>query len=229
MTIRNSPSSYGFLAGALVLLLGILVNASCAHTPAPVSVVAAAEADEETAPTASGTYMRQFDMIEAMRLEYPRVDAAVHWLPCGQMNSYYFPSIDSIVLCTEFEKYPDTAVFVAAHEFAHAVTEQLLYVTDENDADEIAALSMIAAGQTDALMNAALWWAERKHQEQWPGDDHPAAGYRAWSTMCLAIGSELTGTYPSCESFYLGVRLKWQMRLNNWLVPAEVDSEIIGP
>ncbi len=233
MKIENSPGSYGFLAGTLVLLLGILVAQSgCAHAASvpPVAAVAAVALDGEAPVSkASVTYQRQSDMIDAMRLEYPRVKAAVHWMPCGMVNSFYYPDLDAIVLCTEFEAYPEVAVFVAAHEFAHAVTDQLLFVTDENDADEIAALSMIKAGKTMDILGAALWWAERDYQDQWPGDDHPAAGFRAWEIMCLAVGSEASGDYPECEALYKGIELKWSMRLNNWLVPtAEVDGEVIG-
>src|SRR5690348_9189554 len=33
MKIENSPSAYGFLAGALVLIFGLVANASCARQP----------------------------------------------------------------------------------------------------------------------------------------------------------------------------------------------------
>ncbi len=35
MQTRNSPAAYGFIAGAIVLILGLFVNASCAHAPPP--------------------------------------------------------------------------------------------------------------------------------------------------------------------------------------------------
>ncbi len=213
--IQTKPGAYGFLAGLLVMLLGLVANASCAHAFEPRVAALSASAEAATAD-ASDTYLRQEAMIDLMRLEYPTVEVAVNWGPCGKLNSFYYFA-HRIKLCTEFEKYPDAAVFVAAHEFAHAVTHQLIYTTDENDADEIASLSMIAAGQTSALMNAALWWSSRDRLKQWPGAEHPGAGYRGWAAMCLAIGSELSGEYPYCENFYLGTRVKWHVRLHKWL------------
>lgn len=214
MRIENKSDAYGLLAGLLVLLLAAFANAGCAHYPEPKVEAAGAVSD----PSGSEVFMAQEAMIDFMRTEYPTVRATVVWKPCGQQNSYYYlKPIRRIELCTEFEADPGAAVFVAAHEFAHAVTDQLTDTTDENDADEIAALSMIEGGYIDELYAAALWWAGRPRQNHRPGAEHPGSGFRSWELMCLAAGSETSGDYPHCEALYRGLQLKWYMRTHRWL------------
>lgn len=214
---ETSPGTYGFLAGLLVLLLAAFANAGCAHTPDAVASVQADTSDASAATPASAVFLRQRDIINAMREMYPSVEADVMWRPCEQENGYYYIGAKRIELCTEFEGSPGAAVFVAAHEFAHAVTYQMLSTGGEGDADEIAAISMIDAGFTEDVMTAALWWKEHKRQTQIPGDSHPAAGFRAWELLCVAVGAAEPDEYPHCADLYRGLRVKWYMRLNLWL------------
>lgn len=218
MTTRNDPRAYGFLAGMLVLILGLLVSQAGCFSGAPDSLQDAADAAESDAATpASEVYLRQEAVINAMRKMYPKVEVYVAWKPCKQENGYYYIYAKRIELCTEFEGSPGAAVFVAAHEFAHAVTYQMLFTGGEGDADEIAAISMIRAGYIDDLVTAALWWKSHKRQTQHEGDSHPAAGYRAWELMCIAAGAEAPADYPECAALYQGLRVKWHVRLTRWL------------
>lgn len=217
MKLQNTPGSFGLLAGLLVLLLAAVANSGCAHVPAPKTFDASADAVEES-DGASSVFLRQEAMIDFMREQYPTVDVDVAWMPCGQQNGFYWTKpVSKIRLCTEFASDPGAAMFVAAHEFAHAVTDHLTDTTDENDADEIAALSMIEAGYTLELGQAALWWARHKVQNHHDGAEHPGAGFRAYTLACLAVGSEFSGDYPDCEALYVGLRVQWWTRLHLWL------------
>lgn len=148
-----------------------------------------------------------------MNAIYPSVDVSYSWRPCETENSYYSPWTQTITLCTEFSQDPGAAVFVAAHEMAHAVTDQLADVLDENAADEVAALAMIKLDKRDELLAGAMWFRVKPNQKHIPGDPHPGRGFRAWELMCLEDGSEKAGAVE-CKALYYGIKAKWEHRLS---------------
>ncbi len=77
---QTSPGSYGALAGAIVMLLGLLVNANCAHTP------------ESVAPA--------IEQVEPFRTPLQRVDSAVAiYTECGSGTGVM---VDGDTLLTAF-------------------------------------------------------------------------------------------------------------------------------
>lgn len=189
-------------------LIGVLVLFSFLHA----SLLPRAWA-ESTQPTPSEVYQAQWDMIEIMREEYPEVEVEVRWIPCGMKNAFYLPSKQMVVLCTEMDPHPGAAVLFAAHEFAHAVTHQLIDVLDEGSADEIAAVSMVRAGKYQELLEAGLYWKRKATQGHLKGDDHPSAGYRAWFFTCM--GS--VDTNAECTLLYYALLTKWDKRLISYV------------
>jgi hypothetical protein len=161
---------------------------------------------------ASQTFLAQRQIIEEMNSVYPDVEVDVRWEPCEEENSFYQPSDQSIHLCTEFEAYPGAAVYVAAHEMAHAIQMQRLDTTGEQDADELAALALIHFGHQQALLDGALYWRTQDRQAHHPGDEHPGAGFRGWELACIEDGSEPDGS-AECKALYQGLRIRWNTRL----------------
>jgi hypothetical protein len=164
-------------------------------------------------PAPSDTYRAQRELVMKMNSLFPDVRVHVVWAPCGQENSFYFPEEQAILLCTEFEADPGMALFVAAHEMGHALTEQITSTASEQDADELAALAMVKFGYRTELMEAALWFRSRANQEHEGGDTHPGFGFRAWELSCIEAGSE--GQSPECTALYRGLRVRWNARLRN--------------
>ncbi len=161
---------------------------------------------------ASSVFIRQRILINQMNVLYPSVDVTVVWAPCGQENALYFPESKTILLCTELEQIPDAALGVAAHEMAHAITHQLTGVSDEQDADEVAALAMIRLGYQDEVMALANWFLTFPEQGHERGDPHPGARFRAWEFACIESGSE--GWPTQCVVLYFGLKVLWEHRLH---------------
>ncbi len=160
---------------------------------------------------ASDVYSAQKRIIREMNDLYPTVEVTVMWAPCGMVNAAYFPDYHAIVLCTELEQYPDAALGVAAHEMGHAITHQLTDTTDEQDADEVAALSMVHLGYQRELLALGLFFAGMPSEHQ-AGDPHPGPGFRAWELMCIEAGSE--GQPPECVLLFNGLKVRWEHRLH---------------
>lgn len=139
------------------------------------------------------------------------VDLNVKWEHCGQENSYFTTAGMQIVLCTEMDKKPLTALFFAAHEAAHGITWKLAHMLDEGSADEVAELALIDMGRVDAIRAAAIYWSL---EEQWGTgtDSHPTHAYRSKQLTCIADGAEGKGD-PGCGELYRSTRLRWEWRL----------------
>jgi hypothetical protein len=160
----------------------------------------------------SETMQRQMALINKIKGLFPKVEANVRWLPCGGENSAYSPYSHTIYLCTEFaEAHPGAAVAVAAHEMAHAVTDQLTDTTGEQDADELGALLLIKFGYQEELLDLAIFFAEKDPAHE-AGDEHPGPGYRAWELACIEDGSEKGGS-DDCKLLYRGLLVRWEHRL----------------
>ena len=187
------------------LLLGLLFLACSAAKFVPVAAAGS------TSQPASEVFQAQKRLINSMKEDYPEVEVDVTWMPCGQKNAFYFPSIKRIVLCTEMEDHPEAALLFAAHEMGHAVTHQLIDVLDEGAADELAAIAMVKHGHATELLVSALYWAKKNFKGHIVGDDHPSAGYRAWFFSCMA--SAYDGAPKQCVDLYYTTAVKWLLRL----------------
>jgi hypothetical protein len=162
---------------------------------------------------ATSVYQAQADVVAEMAGLYPAVKIHdVRWRPCGDENAWYSPANQTITFCTELESLGGAAVGVAAHEFGHAVTDQLINTTDEQDADELAALALVKLGHRTELLELALWFEQFPQLGQGLGDEHPGAGFRAWELACIEAGSE-PGATGDCKALYDGLNVRWGMRL----------------
>jgi hypothetical protein len=206
---------YGLI---LAWLITAMVCSGCAQVPHSL------DADPKItkqSDTSSSVFLRQAAVVDAMGDRYPGVEYDLWFYPCRTQNSFYFPvtgyypgygSFDAhdIVLCTEFNAYPRVAVYVAAHEMAHAITHQVLGVLDEESADEVAALELIRLGLLQELLDGSLYWAAAGGDET--GDSgHPANNFRAWNLACLASGAD--GHPAECVALYRGTLARWEARL----------------
>lgn len=176
----------------------------------------------------STVFADQVSVIWAMNMAYPMVNVEIVRSKCGERNAYYkgrkHPGLKTpqIVLCTEMDEFPMTAVFFAAHEMAHAITDHYTDTVSESDADELAALAMIALGLETELFVASVYWLQKDRLGHIPGDDHLPAGYRAWYLACLQEGATEEGS-DECKTLYRATDMKWARRLS---VPIETPAEI---
>lgn len=201
------------LATALVVSLACLSGCATQEPCVSAQHHSAAHDDAPFIPSPSATYVfrQQWKMIRQMSKDF-HVDVTVMWMPCGEENSMYYPDENRIVLCTEMAEHPGAAIMFAAHEMGHAVTNNLLSETDENDADEIGALAMIRHEWWNEMLEGAIYYQENPPLEHIPGDPHPATGFRAWEFACLESGG-VERSPSDCVSLYDGLKLKWSMRL----------------
>lgn len=158
----------------------------------------------------SAVYTAQEAAVELMGSEYG-LDIDVIWTPCGDANGYYSAKADRVILCTEWSEYPDAAIFVAAHEAAHAVLEHRLGGGSESEADQLAVLFLIRHDAREQALAAAAWMLENLRSRQ-DGDTHDDREIRAWMVACMAAGSE-DGGPAECRVLYRGLRALWDARL----------------
>lgn len=204
-----------YLATVLAASLAAVVSQGCADQGPCVTVQASRPTEDAPfIPSPSATYVfeQQLKIIRQMSRDF-HVDVDVAWMPCGEENSMYYPNENRVVLCTEMAEHPGAAVMFAAHEMGHAVTNNLIDVLDENDADEIAALAMVRHGWWNEMLEGSIYYlSDGSPLTHVPGDDHPSEGFRAWEFACLESGG-VERAPADCVSLYDGLRLKWSMRL----------------
>jgi hypothetical protein len=202
--------------GLAVALCALALTALLAGACSAPACAAPSPAEGHPGPLASVVYLRQAAVIDAMREFYPGVEIDVVWKPCGEENSYYYGGAHRIELCTEMEAHPDAALFFAAHEAGHAVTQQLAGTLDEGAADAVGALAMIRLNLRNELLGAAAYHGSQDLQAHYPGDPHPSNGYRAWFLKCLEMGSgEGALGPPECHTLYEGTKTYWERRLTD--------------
>lgn len=197
-------------------LLALFVSLVTACAPPDAGFVMAGAKGPTTQPdNYSEVWQAEMAIMQYMYDQYEWGDNTpdVRWKSCGQENGFYSPDLNVIWLCTEFMAHPKVAVFVAAHEMGHAVTWQLLDVLDEESADEVAALALLANGQGDVVLEAALYFQALKGEGK--GGGHPAHQFRAWNLACLAAGAD--GHPAKCESLYEATRYRWARRLAKYM------------
>ncbi|MEZ4266224.1 MAG: DUF4344 domain-containing metallopeptidase [Myxococcota bacterium] len=136
---------------------------------------------------------------------------------CGKANAFYSPKSGSIVFCYELlddllAKLAGTikreylasalvgaALFIAIHEFGHAMVHKLdLPVTgkQEDAVDQLATLVLLQSGDVGVgyAIAAKLWFDASASAAGPPAywDVHSTDAQRGFSTMCLIYGSDPT-------------------------------------
>lgn len=115
------------------------------------------------------------------------------WETCGEVNAYYLPSEDRVVMCNELEGVMPAAVvrYVFLHEAGHALMAQRhipFTGLEEAAADEFAAWVLGAMERGDDVEAAARFWAAFPIQNENPFDPHPSAARRSAVLQQLADG-----------------------------------------
>lgn len=233
----------------LALLFAVLTISACQTPNAPIFTASKAVGDlvstAATSPTLtpSEIYTMQETIINKMNKDYPQVKVDIVWRPCGSFNSFYNPAKTDtflfpptkakIELCTEMSAYPGAGLLFAAHEFGHAMTDQITDTMSETDADEIGALALINFGYQKELLEAALYFKQSPQQAHEPGDEHMSHGLRAWFFTCIESGSEVGNHQGSqeCVELYHATSLKWFKRFHDPIVqetelPPDLDLNL---
>lgn len=204
----------------LILGLALAIFLACA----PPSMAQATPTIPEPAELhVSDVFMRQVELINKMNAAFPDVDVQIYRKKCNQENSFYWSRELAqkqgwpkarIELCSEMDEHPDAALMFAAHEMGHAITDFYTDTLDEQNADELGALAMIAFGYQKELLGSVDYYLSQDVQGHEPGDDHPSNGFRAWFLRCLALGTDPKGP-PACQALLHSEFFKWQRRLND--------------
>lgn len=164
-------------------------------------------------PTASDVYMGQKAVIREIKAEYKSVQVHPVWIPCGELNSAYYPEEKAVVLCTEVADEPRVANFFAAHEMGHAVLMQLTGEESEEAADEFAVVELLEHGRVEDVMGAASWMMEQEPQGRESLDGHPSWAYRTFNMLCMLDGYLNVNPNPACRMLWLGTEYRWKSRL----------------
>jgi hypothetical protein len=194
---------------ALVLAL----VAACAAPQA--AVVAPASAPGR--PTLDLAY-DQSEVIEYMLADTPADGTAYFWIPCWTENAWFYLPAGPIVLCLELG---DEAVFVAAHEAAHALIVQMDMSPDgpdpvkanlahERAADDLATIFLVEMGREANAVEGAKWFME--DMDVPAGGSHPSHRDRAGRILCLLEGSDGRGSLE-CSLLYTRVWNYWAMQI----------------
>ena len=173
-------------------------------------------------------FVDQVELILDMQKAFPLADVQIYHKACGEENSYYYQASEGnpakIVLCSEMDAYPDVALMFAAHEMGHAISDAYADIMDEQSADEIGALAMIAFGHTEELYMSSFYYIQDPIQGHRKDDPHPANSFRAWFLSCMAQGAEGVGG-EECVELFKAEDMKWALRLSEPIVVPEISIE----
>lgn len=147
---------------------------------------------------------------------YEGVWTNVEWRDCGEVNAFYQPERQTVVMCHELLPLPPAVIrTILAHELAHGVIRQrgIPYTTNEEGAaDELATYVLLLSGRQQDVLDSAAWWIARGQEGDDPFDPHPSDARRALSMICLAKGSQ--GLYsPMCNVSWPRVVGAWNRLL----------------
>lgn len=161
-------------------------------------------------------YYQDFRLIQA-QMSYHGVKFSWSWEECGEVNAYYWPTQNHVVMCEEMIPHLDPGVvrYIFAHEAAHAVIKQLKIPftgSEETAADELAAYLFGSTGRYKDLRATGAFWAKLGRPEN-PLDDHPSDLKRAWTMICLADGAESEALDGGCIREWRRVVYSWNQLL----------------
>lgn len=145
------------------------------------------------------------------------VDVEFTWQTCGEENAFYYPPWKAVVMCYELTKEPVGVIrFIAAHEMAHAIVMQLdlpVVGNDEEAADELAALFLVANGMGEDVLSGAIFLQENSREHR-RFEAHPPGGWRAENLVCLADGAEVEPVIPKCRDKFRRSARSWERIVN---------------
>lgn len=146
----------------------------------------------------------------------PEIKVQIAVAECGDVNAYYAPDADTIVLCIENLTLPaGVQRFLLAHELGHATIDQLnlpIPGSEEAAADEFAAIALAQSGHADDLEATAKWFdslAELDPDEN-VHDDHQSHAKRAATIRCLGWGAKAIPFAKMCTAKYNKISNNWQ-------------------
>lgn len=135
-------------------------------------------------------------------------DVTVTVEACGELNAWYDPATTTITLCRELEPLSDAAIrFVVAHEMAHATVHQrqISNYDAEPEADELATLILLDAGDSDAVYAGAEVFMKMGGDGK--SGTHPAGLKRAHMLLCLASG--YAHENDGCAEYFESAKANW--------------------
>jgi putative metallopeptidase DUF4344 len=163
----------------LALVLSLLMSLNC-------------ERSEALTITPDQMWMISFTQI---RDAYPDLNVRITLETCGEVNAYTEEDKDNpggyhVAICREtLQRQPRLARFYFAHELAHATVHQYeipFTGSEEDAADELAALIMVENGWAIDVMYAARYFLDQEDDvPAW--DPHPPNDKRAFTLRCLAL------------------------------------------
>lgn len=161
------------------------------------------------------------------RLALPR-DIPLRYESCDVENAYYDPEAKEVVLCYELldrvarvmsdpsrsEESNSFAIgsawlFVVLHETGHALIDAYgLPITgrEEDAADDLATLTLIHMGATDAAIDSAAFWAASdpgSYSSSAYADEHSLDAQRFYAILCTVYGSDSDGNAWLVDEGYL--------------------------
>lgn len=159
---------------------------------------------------------------------YPGVEnTKLEWRYCLEPNAFYSPKDNAVYICHELvdeakatmgPEWAGVIRSVVAHELAHAVIyrEQIpITGSEEAAADELANMTMMAAGmQADVLSLARYWyytWSVRPQINMTLSAEHPAGVERARAAVCLLAGQDRSDA--DCVRTWQRVQRNWRQLL----------------
>ncbi len=155
-----------------------------------------------------------------LRLAIP-AEVLTVWMDCGEVNGYYLPRLDTIIMCNELKELPKGLVsHIYAHELAHAFIKKfdVPYTgSEEWAADELAAYTLIKLNRHEEVLEAAQYLFDVTPNEN-PISDHPSGTRRAGYLYCMVQQSK--GANESwCYVDYHRIAKVWKKWLDGARLP----------
>lgn len=179
------------------------------------------------------------DMADAMptalraksAMSYEGVEhTTVGWEHCLAPNAFYEKDKKHITICYELaprmkelvgDEWVGALAGVVAHEMAHAVIETRdipMLTSEEAAADELAAITLVAAGMERSLISLSKYYQMEYMEEVMfmqmglvpaldISDEHPPHGYRAAHLACMIMGG--LRLIPDCKDVFQARQSAW--------------------
>lgn len=168
--------------------------------------------DEAAVKPSVGSQLREAFVGTIEKMKLPGIEVLPVVMPCGQVNAGYVPKTHELIMCAEtLSEGPDVVRFITAHEMAHAIIDQYrlpIPGSEEEAADELAAVYLGMTGQTQTILNIAIWDVQHPSTpNEW--DDHPSNSKRAATLICLGDGAEDDSLIVECRRKFLRAELTW--------------------
>lgn len=149
------------------------------------------------------------------------VDVKTEWIDCGEINGFYVPRLDTIVMCNELKTLPPgLVVAIYTHELAHAFFKQKdipFTGSEEWAADELATYVLIEQGRGEEALEAGKWLLDNDPDDN-PFNDHLSGTRRAGYILCMVMQSKDAGP-DWCYVDYARISKVWKRWLDGARLP----------